>query len=139
MFSWLPTECPSWPIQQALLISMREGHLERHIRRMRGLYAKKRALLSEVLAPINHLSQVHGLEAGLHIYLELHDKLDLKSIVEEAAKQGVILSTLDPFYLGKPHRHGLLLGYGGLTLAEISQGVTILADVLASVASKVGL
>lgn len=133
----LPTDYAAWPIQRALLACMREGHLERHIRRMRRLYGEKRALLSKLLAPINHLAQIRGLEAGLHAYLELHSGLDPKEIGQEAAKRGVIIPTLGPFYLGVPNRNGLLLGYGGLALNEISQGATILAEVIASVASKV--
>ena len=59
-----------------------------------------------------------------------------EEIVQEAGKRGVFIPTLAPFYLGVPNRNGLLLGYGGLTLNEISQGATILAEVIASVASK---
>ena len=118
---------------------MREGHLDRHIRRMRRLYAEKRALLSNLLAPIGHLAKIRGLEAGLHAYLELHSELDSTWIVQEACKRGVIVTTLRPFYLEKPNRNGLLLGYGGLTLSEISRGATILTEVIASVANTVGL
>ncbi len=35
--------------------------------------------------------------------------------------------------------HRLLLGYGALTLNEISQGVTVLADVIVYFAGKAGL
>ena len=96
-------------------------------------------LLSNLLAPVSHLAQIHGLEAGLHVYLELHSELESTWIVQEAYKRGVIVAPLSPFYLEKPDRNGLLLGYGGLTLSEISQGATILAEVIASIASKVGL
>ena len=135
----LPTDYAAWPIQRVLLACMKEGHLDRHIRRMRRLYAEKRTLLSNLLAPVSHLAQIHGLEAGLHVYLELHSELESTWIVQEAYKRGVIVAPLSPFYLEKPDRNGLLLGYGGLTLSEISQGATILAEVIASIASKVGL
>jgi GntR family transcriptional regulator / MocR family aminotransferase len=135
----LPTDSPSWPLQQALLVCMREGHLERHVRRMRQVYAKKRALLKDLLNPISHLAHIHGLEAGLHVYLELHSQLDSTKLVQEAAKRGVILSTLDPFYLDRPDRNGLLLGYGALTHAEIRRGTTILVESIAALAEQAGL
>lgn len=132
--TWLPTDAPSWSLQQALLVCLRDSHLERHIRRMRRLYAKKREALKEALAPICSIVQLHGLEAGLHSYLELPEHLQARQVAREASKRGVLLSTLDPFYLGKPDRNGLLLGYGSLTLAEINQGAAILVDVITSMA-----
>lgn len=41
----------SRPVQRALTVLLTEGHLKRHIQRMRHSYAEKRALLSGVLAP----------------------------------------------------------------------------------------
>ncbi|HET8844074.1 MAG TPA: hypothetical protein VFN35_21590, partial [Ktedonobacteraceae bacterium] len=132
--TWLPTDAPSWSLQQALLVCLRDGHFERHIRRMRRLYAKKREALKEALAPICSIVQLHGLEAGLHSYLELPEHLQARQVAREASKRGVLLSTLDPFYLVKPDRNGLLLGYGSLTLAEINQGAAMLVDVITSMA-----
>ncbi len=125
---------PSWPMQQALLALIREGHLERHIRRMRRLYAEKRALLSATLAPLTPLARLRGLEAGLHAYLELRPDLDARQIARLAYERGVAVMTLDPFYLGTPDRSGLLLGYGGLELPAIARGARILAEVISEAA-----
>jgi GntR family transcriptional regulator/MocR family aminotransferase len=121
---------PSWPAQRALLALIRDGHLDRHIRRMRRFYAEKRALLSATLASIQPLAHLRGLEAGLHAYLELRPDLDAKHISQMAYQRGVVCITLDRFYHATPDRSGLLLGYGGLELAEIAQGARILADVI---------
>lgn len=53
-------------VQMALAQFIQEGHFERHIRRMRRVYAAKRALLLDSLEPIRNLSPLKGLEAGLH-------------------------------------------------------------------------
>jgi GntR family transcriptional regulator / MocR family aminotransferase len=50
--------------------------------------------------------------------------------------RNVIVSSLDAYYLGVPDRQGLLLGYGGLSLAELRQGVQILAEVIAEQAHQ---
>jgi GntR family transcriptional regulator/MocR family aminotransferase len=125
---------PSWPMQP-LLALIREGHLERHIRRMRRLYAEQRALLSAGLAPIMPLARLRGLEAGLHAFLELRSDLNAWQIARLAYARGVAVMTLDPFYLGTPDRSGLLLGYGGLELSAIASGARILAEVIRDAAS----
>ncbi|HEY7127127.1 MAG TPA: PLP-dependent aminotransferase family protein [Ktedonobacterales bacterium] len=121
---------PSWPTQRALLAFIRDGHLERHIRRMRRHYAEKRALLSKTLAPISHLAQLRGLEAGLHVFLELRPGLDARRIAQAAFARGVVVTLLDAFYAGKPDRGGFLVGYGGLEPEKIVRGARILAEVI---------
>lgn len=120
----------SWPVQRALTVLLTEGHLERHIQRMRHHYAEKRALLSSVLAPLAPKAQLLGLEAGLHAYLELSPRFKTKALVEQAQKQGLVVTPLDEYYLGTPDRNGLVLGYGGLEHREILRGGQILAEII---------
>lgn len=120
----------SWPVQRALALLLAEGHLEQHIRRLRRLYAQRRAMVCTILAPLSHLARLRGLEAGLHAYLALHPDLDPQRIIARARKRQVIVTDLDAYYLRAPDRHGLLLGYGGLPLEELSRGVQILAEVI---------
>ncbi len=120
----------SWPVQRALALLLAEGHLERHIRRMRRHYAAKRAMVSKILAPLSHLARLGGLEAGLHAYLALHSDLDPQRIIAKARERKVIVTALDAYYLGAPDRKGLLLGYVVLSLEELSRGVRILAEVI---------
>jgi GntR family transcriptional regulator / MocR family aminotransferase len=127
----LPDYYASWPVQRALAFLLAEGYLEQHIRRMRRHYAEKRSLLSEILSPLAPLAQLHGLEAGLHAYLALRADLDANQIVARARERNVIVASLEAYYLGVPDRQGLLLGYGGLSLAELRRGAQILAEVIA--------
>jgi len=120
----------SWPVQRALYTLLNEGHLERHIRRMRRHYAEKRALLSQILAPISHLAQLRGLEAGLHAYLELRADLNVKAIAIAAWQRKVAVIAVDPFYYGVPDRHGFILGYGGLSHESLVMGATILREII---------
>jgi GntR family transcriptional regulator/MocR family aminotransferase len=111
-----------WPVQRALASFITEGHLERHIRRMRRHYGEKRAALRDALAPVSHLARLRGLEAGLHAFLELDPAIDPRGIEARARRDGVIVSTLDSYFVGPVTRNGLLLGYGGLELPEIVRG-----------------
>lgn len=119
-----------WPLQRALAAFITQGHLERHIRRMRRHYGEKRAALRDALAPVSHLAQLRGLEAGLHVFLELDRSIDPRQVELRAREKGVIVSTLDGYFLGPATQQGLLLGYGGLELPDIVRGAEMLVEVL---------
>ena len=121
-----------WPLQRALAAFITQGHLERHIRRMRRHYGEKRAALRDALLPVSHLAQLRGLEAGLHAFLELDHSIDPHQVVLRARHEGVIVSTLDGYFIGTPTQQGLLLGYGGLDLSDIARGAEVLVDVISA-------
>jgi GntR family transcriptional regulator/MocR family aminotransferase len=122
-----------WPVQRALATFILEGHLERHIRRMRRHYGEKRAALAESLAPVADVARLQGLEAGLHAFLELDARIDPARVAKRAhTNHRVIVSTLDSYYIGRPTRSGLLLGYGGLSQTEIERGGAVLAQIIQS-------
>jgi GntR family transcriptional regulator/MocR family aminotransferase len=118
-----------------VLALITEGHLERHIRRARRRYAEVRALLREGLAPVttgpNVPAQLRGLDAGLHVCLELAPGLDQSLVVTLARRRGVAVATLDDYYHGPPDRQGFILGYGGLAPEDIVRGTQILAEAIA--------
>jgi GntR family transcriptional regulator / MocR family aminotransferase len=127
---YLTAEYVSWPLQQMLAAFISDGQLDRHIRRMRQQYAQKRQALAHTLAPIAHLAQLRGLEAGLHAYLELRSDLDALRVAQLARTRGVMVTTLDAYYSGPADRSGLLLGYGGLDIPDIVRGATVLREVI---------
>lgn len=125
----------SWPPQQMLATFISRGYLDRHVRRMRQQYAQKRHTLAQTLAPIAHLARLRGLEAGLHVYLELRASVSAALVAQLARECRVIVTPLDAFYLGAPDRSGLLLGYGSLEIPDLVQGATILAEIIQQVAA----
>ncbi len=120
----------SLPVQIALAEFIQAGHFERHIRRMRRVYANKRQTLLESLAPIQHIAPLRGLEAGLHAHLELPESMKAGQIALKAESVGVNVSTLESYYLERPTVNGLLLGYGGLSVEEIQIGAGKLAQII---------
>lgn len=125
----------SGPIQRVVLALIAEGHLERHIRRARRRYAEVRTLLREGLAPVtagpDAPAQLRGLDAGLHVCLELAAAIDQDRVVALARRRGVAIATLDDYYHGPPDRQGFILGYGGLSPDELQRGTRVLAEVIA--------
>jgi GntR family transcriptional regulator / MocR family aminotransferase len=133
---YVTNERVSWPAQHMLAAFIADGHLDRHIRRMRQQYAQKRQALAQALAPIAHLARLRGLEAGLHTYLELRPDLDANLVAQLAQQRGVMVTTLNEFYIGTPDRSGLLLGYGSLDIPDILRGIMILREVIEQTAAR---
>jgi len=121
-------------LEQAVLAAfIEEGHLGRHIRRMREVYAERRAALHEsaerVLGDRLVLSPV---EAGLQTSGLLGPGLRARAVVEAAAAEGVEVTELGLGWRGRFRREGLQLGFAAVPPAEIRRGVEVLARVLAS-------
>jgi GntR family transcriptional regulator/MocR family aminotransferase len=93
----------------------------------------RRAALLEALA--EHLGahvEVSGANAGVHLLLWLRDVPPSRvgGVIEQAARLGVGLYPVTPYYIEPPPRAGLLLGYASMTEAEIHAGIRGLATVL---------
>jgi len=123
--------------QLALADFIREGHLERHVRRMRGrLAARRAALMEEVASELGERAQLRGTDAGLHVLLRL-DELrmrDVRALREACRRRGVGVYPAAPFYARPPRHAEVLLGYGALGEDAIREGVRRLARALAAVA-----
>ena len=109
---------------------MTRGYLLRHIRRMRDLYAARRALLIESLQKeLGSRIEVQPPQAGLHLMGWLPPKLDDQQIAQQAASRGLDIIPLSALTLGSAQRGGLVLGYGAVNEQEIQAGVRQLASV----------
>jgi GntR family transcriptional regulator / MocR family aminotransferase len=110
--------------QAAVADFIHEGHFERHLRRLRQEYGERRAALTAALA--RHLPGMVSYaaeEAGLHIMLYLRDGLSETAVVERAARLGVGVYPGAPYHLQRPSPPSILLGFSGLTVKEIEEGV----------------
>lgn len=120
----------SWPVQRALTNFLRSGDLDRHLGRMRRVYARKREVLVSELEGARAVARVGGLEAGFHVHLDLDPRLSAAEVARLVGERGVRVSVLSPFYAAGPARDGLLLGYGGLEPAQMVRGARVLVEVL---------
>jgi GntR family transcriptional regulator / MocR family aminotransferase len=126
------------PVQHALLALLTSGDLERHIRRMRLEYARRRAALADGLAAAGPGGwQLRGDTAGMHVVLELTAGTPATAaaaaanVAAAAAANGVALHTLDRYFTGPPSISGLVLGYGATPLTQVRRAAAILAPLLA--------
>jgi GntR family transcriptional regulator/MocR family aminotransferase len=128
---WLADrQCPLLE-QYALADFISEGHLERHIRRMRMLYDQRRRALVEALTLyLGEQVTILGENAGIHLMVRLHTGLSDEEIVHQAAQVGVGLVPAKPCYLGNSPGGEFIFGYAELDEAQIQEGVRMLAQVL---------
>ncbi|MET7333828.1 PLP-dependent aminotransferase family protein [Nonomuraea sp. NPDC005650] len=116
----------SGPVQQAVVNLLEHGDLDRHLRRMRLEYARRRAAVVELLGPVCRL---RGDTAGLHVVAELPAPV-AADVVERARRRGVLLDSIDRHHHGRARVHGLVIGYGSASLADVRRGCRILADLI---------
>ena len=129
---WLAGEQLPVQVQAALALFMQEGHLDRHMKRLRALYGERRQLLLESLSRyLGERVVVRGDNAGVFVLARFVSKLTDKEITTRAAAAGVGLMSTKDFYLGQAQGNEFILGYGNLTERQIQEGVRRLAKVLA--------
>lgn len=117
--------------QLALTDFITEGHLERHLRRMRTLYDKRRQALVRAL---NHQFgdsvEILGENAGMHLMVRLQTPFEDQDVMRRAAVAGVGLVSARLYYLGDSPANEFVLGYAGLSERRIQEGIRRLAKSL---------
>jgi GntR family transcriptional regulator / MocR family aminotransferase len=138
--SWL-----AWPLIQAKAVEdggseaigqlalhdfIERGELDRHIRRMRLRYQRRREALLEAL--VRWLPQAGVTEgaAGLYELVELPKDVDEAALVAGAAERGVGLEGLALHRFNPKGPPGLVLGFGCLPEPAIEHGIRLLAEAL---------
>lgn len=96
-----------------------EGHLERHINRMRTYYRNKRDEILKYIdnSQLNPALQVVGEDGGLHFLLKLNTDASDTEIKAAAQKQGINIKFLSEYYHHPTNAssHTLLMNYSGLS------------------------
>jgi GntR family transcriptional regulator/MocR family aminotransferase len=116
--------------QDTLAAFIAEGHMARHVRRMRAVYAARRKTLLE------HLTDAFGqwLEpipsiAGLHLSAFASPAADVPARMEVARRHDIGMFALRGLYTGAPARHGFAFGYGAIDERAIAEAFTRLRKI----------
>ena len=119
-------------LDQAVLAAfIEEGHLARHVRRMREVYAERRAALYEAAERLlGERLVLSPVEAGLQTTGFLGPGLRAEPVVRAAGEQEVEVTALGGEWRGRYRREGLQLGFAAVPPEEIRRGVEVLARVL---------
>jgi GntR family transcriptional regulator/MocR family aminotransferase len=104
---------------------LRSGQLERHIRRMRVRYRRRRDHLIETVAQRAPAVTISGLSAGLNAVLEVPEHgPSVRELVDRASEQSLRLYTV-------AGREAIVAGYGALPEHAFDAGIRALGDLLA--------
>ncbi|NBE93257.1 PLP-dependent aminotransferase family protein [Nonomuraea sp. KC401] len=109
------------------------GEFDRHLRRMRPVYRRRRDALLDALR--THLPDLEpaGVAAGQHVVAWLPPGLDEPAVVAAAARHGVRVHGLAPYRLAGSGPGGLIFGYAVLGERAIAEGVALLATAIREV------
>ncbi len=117
--------------QGALADFIRSGGFERHIRRTRTAYARRRAALVDALHRYcRDRVSVTGGEAGLHVFaaIEQAPREGEAALIARARERGVGVYSMGSCFGVGEERSGLIMGYSLLDEHELDEAVRILAE-----------
>ncbi|MCM1257273.1 MAG: PLP-dependent aminotransferase family protein [Roseburia sp.] len=112
-----------------------QGHFERYLNRMRGVYKGKHDYFLGLLKRETWVHKIYGDNAGMHLLVEVDSDLSQEDIVRMAKERGVLVYTLEEYQipgsaLKEKKYPTLLLGYGGLSEREMQCGIEILRGIV---------
>jgi GntR family transcriptional regulator/MocR family aminotransferase len=115
--------------QLALHDFIARGELDRHVRRMRASYRRRRDVLLEAVDRWLPQVQPSGAQAGLFELLRLPAGVDEATLLQAAGERGVGVEGLSLHRYVAAGPPGVLVGYGGQPEPAIEHGIRLLGKV----------
>ncbi|KRE90748.1 hypothetical protein ASG89_34570 [Paenibacillus sp. Soil766] len=116
--------------QRSLAAFMASGGYERHLRRMRRVYASKFLLLQALLQEqLSTLFEWVDSDSGLHLFGWWRGDLRTYSAYSAACQEAGVTWTDAGNYALPEGRAGVCFGFAHLSEAEIKQGITLLCSI----------
>ncbi|GIL41634.1 PLP-dependent aminotransferase family protein [Roseiterribacter gracilis] len=124
--------CAPTMTQDTLAAFISEGHLARHMRKMRKVYGDRRTALLHALAQQagDLLQPIEG-DSGLHLSAHLIPSIDALVIAHQAHERGHRIQALNRFGTSPADEiNGFVFGFGLMDARGIERGVETLAQML---------
>ena len=120
--------CMDWhspvPIQASVAAFIADGHLTRHVRKMRETYKRRRnALIDALTGELGEWLEPVPSFYGMHVAAIARPGVDVETAAAAALTAGTRIHTLSRYFLAEPDRSGMVFGYGAADLPQIAQGV----------------
>jgi GntR family transcriptional regulator/MocR family aminotransferase len=122
--------CPPAVDQQALALMIEHGHYDRHVRRARKSYQRRRDRLASAVGEHLPGCRLQGIAAGMHALLRLPAGMDDATTAARALDAGVAVTPLSRFGIAAGPFHGLVFGYGRIPEHRIEEAVAALATAI---------
>jgi GntR family transcriptional regulator/MocR family aminotransferase len=114
--------------QLGLAVLLERGELDRHLRRSRLEYRRRRDALVDALERHIPAASTHGAAAGLHLLVDLPG-VDEHALLAAAPAAGLGLEGLSE-HTTSPAQPAIILGYGSISEPAIDPGIRVLASLL---------
>jgi GntR family transcriptional regulator / MocR family aminotransferase len=117
--------------QLALARLIESGRYDRHLRRMRAVYAGRRAALVESLAQYAPAVRLTGLAAGFHAVACLPPGVSERHVVAAARERSIGLYGMSRYRAsGATEPAELVVGFGNVNEGAIRRGIAAVGDLL---------
>ena len=117
--------------QDVLTAFIAEGHLVRHVRKMRRIYSERRDILQSAIERFcSRNLEVIGIGAGMHLAALLKGSISATRLIDRAQTAGVRLHALQRFAVADYKAEGLVFGYGAIGSQQIGDAVRRLARLM---------
>lgn len=128
---WLTDRHVALLYQAVLALFIDEGHFERHLRRMRKVYERRRAaMLESFAAHFGDRAAITGTQSGMHVLVQINQVADAEGFIERARERGVGIYSAKPYYaLEAPKGAIFLMGYSSVSEDGIREGIRRLAEI----------
>ena len=134
-----PTEAVPRLTQKTLELFMRDGYWEKHIRKMRRVYHKKyTALIAAIKEHLLPHVNIIGMNAGLHILLEVKVSISEEELIDNLKEEGVLVYPTSKYWFAKDRGvfPTILIGFAGLSKEEIVRGIILIKKVIHKILIK---
>lgn len=125
------------PILEQLTLAkfIETGLFDRHIKKMRRLYLKKRNHLIQCLkTSFGEQVTISGAEAGMHLVASFEEVHFDKALMQKIESQGIQITAVNKHYMPDNHittyDQSLIFGYGNTKLDEIEAGIKKLHSII---------
>ncbi len=120
---------PSPAIQAALADFIGDGHFGTHVRRMRAVYAARRACLTEAIeSDLGEFVEASPSDGGMQLVGFLKRDIDDRNASAVAAAAGIHVAPLATYYLGRPAMSGLHMGFAAIPETQIAKATKRMAN-----------
>lgn len=119
--------------QAALACFIQSGQYEKHLRKFAMELANRRQIAIDALQRLAGSDiEIGPHHSGTHfvVWLRHIGINELAGIIDHARTLGLGLHPVNPYYILKPHRPGLLVGFAGLSVSELKTAIELFAQCL---------
>lgn len=118
-------------VQRSVAQFIGEGHLTRHVRKMRNVYRRRRRTLIDLVERrLGDRATILPSFYGMHLAAMLPDDIDAEEVAARAVGKGVNVHGLARFSIGGSSRNGLVLGYAIADTEALEAAVEVLREAM---------